>query len=382
MVLVSKKVGAMLLSCDEERDLVVALVGGAFETPLWTTFLDGLRRATGSSYTTLIVRMPGRPFEEAISVLSGDSPWKIDEVYRDHFYPRDPVVDESIVEGRPYSLDELLGPPGAMQSGIYRDFLAQNGITAVRQMRVQDPSGIDAWLTITRRGDDYTAQDCTLLTNLIPVLRSVLRQYVTIERERFAASLNAEAIRRLQFGWVTLDASGRVLECDEQGAQVLAHSGVVSRAANGRLVASEPELEREIAQAQSQLIEDPLSRPHAVTLSRNPWLDMLLVPASRRASISTKARAAVIAYVHGDSWRSADRCEQLAELFRLSPREAQLALALCRGMTIAEAAEEFGLAVGTARNYSKAIYAKTGARGLPDLVRIVMRSVLAVAPDD
>lgn len=56
-----------------------------------------------------------------------------------------------------------------------------------------------------------------------------------------------------------------------------------------------------------------------------------------------------------------------------------MALALCRGMTIAEAAVEFGVTVGTARNQTKAVYAKTGARGLPDLVRIIMRSVLAIA---
>jgi DNA-binding CsgD family transcriptional regulator len=66
-------------------------------------------------------------------------------------------------------------------------------------------------------------------------------------------------------------------------------------------------------------------------------------------------------------------------MFRLTPNEARLALALCRGMTIAEAAREYRIAVGTARNQTKAIYAKTGARGLPDLVRIIMRSVLAIA---
>jgi DNA-binding CsgD family transcriptional regulator len=48
-------------------------------------------------------------------------------------------------------------------------------------------------------------------------------------------------------------------------------------------------------------------------------------------------------------------------------------------MTLAEAASEFKLTIATARTYSKDIYHKTGARGLPDLVRIVMRSVLAIA---
>ena len=53
--------------------------------------------------------------------------------------------------------------------------------------------------------------------------------------------------------------------------------------------------------------------------------------------------------------------------------------ALSRGMSITEAAQDLGLTVETARNYSKKVYAKTGARGQPDLIRFVMRSVLAIA---
>lgn len=33
----------------------------------------------------------------------------------------------------------------------------------------------------------------------------------------FAASLTAEAVRRLHFGWLTLDSFGHVIECDERG---------------------------------------------------------------------------------------------------------------------------------------------------------------------
>ncbi|PHX98275.1 MAG: chemotaxis protein CheY, partial [Rhodospirillaceae bacterium] len=38
-----------------------------------------------------------------------------------------------------------------------------------------------------------------------------------------------------------------------------------------------------------------------------------------------------------------------------------------------------GLTVETARNYSKKIYAKTGARGHAELVRIILTSVLAIS---
>ena len=61
--------------------------------------------------------------------------------------------------------------------------------------------------------------------------------------------------------------------------------------------------------------------------------------------------------------------------------EARLALALSRGMSIPEAASKLDLKVGTVRKYSKTIYAKLGARGLADLVRIVLRSVLSLAPE-
>jgi DNA-binding CsgD family transcriptional regulator len=88
---------------------------------------------------------------------------------------------------------------------------------------------------------------------------------------------------------------------------------------------------------------------------------------------------AVIAYLQGDSRSDADRHEQIAQLFGLLPSEARLALALSRGLTIAEAAEALGLTIETARNYSKKIYAKTGTRGQSDLVRLILTSVLALA---
>ena len=105
---------------------------------------------------------------------------------------------------------------------------------------------------------------------------------------------------------------------------------------------------------------------------------MLLVPSNVRAG-ATRPTPALVAYVHADKSSSADRVEQLGQMFDLIPCEARLALALSRGMSIAEAAVELGLTLESARTYSKRIYAKTGARGQADLVRFIHRSVLAIA---
>ncbi|MBW8881597.1 MAG: hypothetical protein JF615_09290 [Asticcacaulis sp.] len=112
-------------------------------------------------------------------------------------------------------------------------------------------------------------------------------------------------------------------------------------------------LERQIVVAIRELAANPKSRARAITLNQDPWFDMLLAPAHGQP-ISAGPTPAVIAYVHGDNAPTADRCEQLVQLFALTPSEARLALALSRGMTIAEAAAEFGLTLETARNYSSA----------------------------
>jgi len=51
---------------------------------------------------------------------------------------------------------------------------------------------------------------------------------------------------------------------------------------------------------------------------------------------------------------------------------------MAQATSISDAADALGLTIETARNYSKKIYAKTGARGQAELVRIVLTSVLAV----
>lgn len=362
-----------------EPELLTQILEGAFESPLWAGFLDGLKRKTAADYTSLIFRPPGRPLNAVVHLYAGDpSPPMVERLYHEDLYQTDPLPYHQLAEGRPYALQELLRFDDPAHIHFYRNVVVPSGMAAMRMMRVQEASGVNAWLTIARHETDFGPADSQLLSAIGPALRGALRNFVALEQERFNAQIAGEAIRRMHFGWFSLDAAGRVLESDALGADILSLSSILRRGANGRLSARPAELDRALTAAIRELAADPRSRARAITLSRDPWLDMLLVP-THSQPISAKPEPAVIAYVHGDSSPSADRCEQLAQLFALTPSEARLALALSRGMTIAEAASEFGLTLETARNYSKKIYSKTGARGQPDLVRFVMRSVLAIA---
>jgi DNA-binding CsgD family transcriptional regulator len=363
----------------QTTDLLLPLMNGAFETPLWSTFLEKLRQHTQADYASLIFRPPGLPSNTVFHLFTGDrSPPVIQQLYRDSFYKQDPTPYHEMSEGRVYALGELLRSDDPAHAAYVKAVMVPSGMNVIRMMRVIEPSGVNAWLTITRRKQDFKPKDDSLLNSIAPYLRSVLRSFVALERERTNAVLAGDAIQRLRFGWITLDAAGHVLEADAQGRYILAKSGALRRDAHGFLKGASLRQGREILEAIKTLASASNARPRAMILSRDPWLDMLLVPASRN-SISAKSVPAVVAYVHSDSSLSSDRCEQLAQLFDLLPSEARLALALGRGMSIAEAAKELSLTVGSARTYTKKVYAKMGARGHPDLVRFVQRSVLQIA---
>jgi DNA-binding CsgD family transcriptional regulator len=369
------------MSGEDTADLIGPLIEGIVEDPLWSTFMARLRERLRAGYVSIVFRpLPiGTPDNRLIHLYAGQAwPSEVNREFLAAGRGSDPMPYHDLAADRVYALDELL-PSGDPARDRYRlQFLGPSGMKFMRMMRIEEPGGVSAWLTVSRARTDFDTADDAAIAGLAPYWRAALRSYVALERERVTASVAKEAIRRLNFGWLTLDGEGRILDVDAHAASMLAASDMLRKGRDGRLTARDPEVAREITGAIQALVNEPLSRPQAVVLNREPWLDMLLVPSSLR-SATTAPTPALVAYVHADNWSSADRCEQLGQMFDLIPSEARLALALSRGMSIAEAAGDLGLTVESARTYSKRIYAKTGARGQADLVRFMHRSVLAIA---
>jgi len=65
----------------------------------------------------------------------------------------------------------------------------------------------------------------------------------------------------------------------------------------------------------------------------------------------------------------------LVALFDLSPAEARLTISLVKCGALSAAAMECSLTEGSARQYMKRIFNKTGTRGQVELVALIMGSV-------
>ncbi|MCB5945201.1 hypothetical protein [Acidocella sp. KAb 2-4] len=361
--------------------LIAALHEGPFEDSLWNDFLNKWRVRMRADYTGIIFRPPDRPFAQVLEFFSGRrAPAELQKLYDEQLYKVDPfeTLHLQLQEGRVYALPELLNEADPMHAAFRRTMLEPSGINFMRLIRVTEPSGVSAWLSMARADEDFSAAEEELLARLTKHFRQSLRSRIVLERQRQQSSVADDVFSRLNFGWITIDTTGSIVEVSPSAHRMMVQNPGLTISKNGRLNANSPAVQRKLFASLTHICSAVAPRPRALNISDDPWLNLLLVPLVRPA-ISTARTPVMIAYLQGDTRTTADRHEQIAELFGLLPSEARLAWALSRGQSIAEAAENLSLTIGTARNYSKKIYSKMGARGQADLVRFILSSVLALA---
>lgn len=363
----------------EETDLLSAAFDGPFEQPMWQTFLERLRVRTRADSASITFRPPDRPRSSTIHLVAGRAiPRELAQLYEREVWERDPLPYFDLREERVYSLSELLLPGDPVHDAFRRDMMIPNKVNAMRLMRITEPGGVSAWISINRETNDFTPADGALLSRIGPHFRRALRCYAEIERQKASARIADNVMARLNFGWIRLDANGVVMEESQEAAKLMQYGVGLRRTRSGRLIADDPLIDRKLSRAMRAIVKEANPRPHAINVSMDPWVNLLIVPAAPDPQSPTASGAAV-AYIQGDNRSRSDRHEQIAELFGLLPSEARLALALSNGQSIAEAAQSLGITVETARNYSKKIYAKMGARGQSDLIRFILTSVLALS---
>ena len=359
-----------------ETELLVPLHEGMFELPMWDTFLKRLIQATQCDLASLLIHAPDST--SAIQLSAGPlapAP-RLQQLFDERSGNRKPSQTPAMREGRVYSLPELLEHGGDNRRTFVTDVLEPLDIRHMRSIRLADPSGLDVWLVLAS-SSEIAPSASALLTALLPHLRVALRVLARLEQEKARASMTAGAFSHIDFGWIAVDRRCQIVDMDEQAQRFLSRSAALREGPYRRLIPSSPSIDRQLTSLVKSFAENPEARPRAVNLSQDPWIDILVSPV-RVSSLSVGGGAVAVVYFRGDQSSSADRCQQLIDVFKLTQSEARFAWSIAQGISIADAAEKHGLTIETARNYSKKIYAKTGARGQVDFMRRVLTSVVAI----
>ncbi|MEO9913103.1 helix-turn-helix transcriptional regulator [Parasphingorhabdus sp.] len=366
----------MSIILSEEHDLIAALHRGTLGAPPWEDFLEQLRRRTAADYASLFFQGEHDWLQSVrIPALNRTSD-AINEIHQWDSGDTKTLPHNTMRLNRVYSLDELIDSNNPLQNRFKALFVQDENIRFARNMRVAEPNGGQIWISLGREKSDFSASDGALLGSLSNHLAIAAGTHSELERQRLKAGISADAIMRLNFGWLLLDASGRIIDMSEQAEVLVQEAQTLRKSPDGRLITERSDAQG-ILHKFLKMRQAGENAVRTVHLSDEPWLDMLLT--NPPADLPGALQPVAIAFVHGERSSSVDRSQHLANLFGLSLQEARLAVHISRGVTIREAAMLLGLTLETTRLYSKRIYAKTGTRGQADLVRLILASIVALA---
>jgi DNA-binding CsgD family transcriptional regulator len=114
--------------------------------------------------------------------------------------------------------------------------------------------------------------------------------------------------------------------------------------------------------------------PGVVLVPRVAQRDLMVLISPMRMAARPEVRSGALLFVFDPEAAPHIRTELVQRLFGLSEAEAQLAVAICSGLTPEAASVERGTSLNTVRTQLKSIFAKTGTSRQADLVSVLLAS--------
>ena len=212
---------------------------------------------------------------------------------------------------------------------------------------------------------------------VVPHIRRAILINRAIELKTAEAGRFAETIDGLAAGVFLLDRHCHLVHANLAAREYLASGGFL-RLTGGRLVASDPEsnqlLRAAIAAAGSgdaELGTKGIAMPLTARDGEHYVAQLLPLTSGSRRQAGPAYSAVAALFVHKAAMDVSAPPEIIAKLYKLTPSELRVLLAIVAIGGIAETPEGLDIGAATVKTHLHCLFAKTGARGQADLVKLV-----------
>ena len=268
-----------------------------------------------------------------------------------------------------------------LDSQVYRDALKPSGVRYTMAVVLQSNPQQALCLAVGRSAapGDFQDADASLIALLAPHVAAAL----AVRNELEGARARAAVLDEIDRGIVLLDAAGRICLANREAERILGdNDGLMSAA--GALSASRPSetarLRSMVAEAARASAGEGLHCGGFTSIGRPSGrsdYQVRVAPASvtlaEQLGIERQSLAAL--FVRDLERASPPPPEALIGLYELTKAEAQVAIRIFAGSTLAEAAGELGISNNTAKTHLKSIFQKVGVTRQAQLVRHITLAV-------
>jgi len=379
------------------EELIGLLYEGPLESRPWQSALPLLRQLTDAEVVSLILRPPAegdkgvilnclRPESaegEEETRIGDPNDWEL-TAYREQFFALDPFINlplDTVV-----TLDDLLPGDELTASDYYQHYLEPTGLFHILGLDTEEPNGMLARLRLSRRRDEssFGAGERALVERIAPHLNRAIRLYARLSRTTSERDLYSGAVDQLAVATIILDEKGRLLNTNAVARALLAQADGLSLH-DSRLHIDGRDINRELQDALQTIIDahhrGESSVVRALRVPRSSGrsdLGLVIRPVPGSEWSEGQASPSAAVFISDPDLRESASQATLGELFSLTPAEANLAILLSRGLSLAEASETQNISQHTARAQLKSIFSKTGVSRQAELVRLILKSVASL----
>ena len=364
---------------DDLSNLIGEIYDTTLDASLWDQTLKKAAGFIGGSNAALWSKDADEENGDVIHAWGFDPCYV--RAYLDEYCRMDPAATTHFVAGigNPVAQSTLVPEHEFLESRFYREWARPQNLIDCMQMTVDKSGTALALFAVSRHkrhgvADKQASQRMRLLA---PHLRRAVLVAKVMGTAKAQASALAETFDGLRAGMFLVDRKGRIVHANIAGHSMMAKGDVLSRI-GARLFLNEARSNRHLSSILAAAGDgDAALGAAGVTLplsarSGERYAAHVLPLTSGLRDRAAKTYSAVAAlFVHGATTPSRSAPEAIIKIFRLTPTELNVLLAIVEVGGAPEVAELLGIAVSTVKTHLSRVYDKTGAKRHADLVKLV-----------
>ena len=382
---------------NSEESILGGLIGLSYESALeptkWSEFLKQIVPTANarSAFLRLVdVRAADVGFFETIGY---DANWAA--AYRNHFVRLDPYLATWTRQpvGLLVSTESVVGLAERRNTEYHNDYERPQDIKEGLGCILGRSDGYDLQFALQRGGRSTLGflEDTRCMRLLKPLMPHLARS-VQIQRRLAKATEQRsgalEVLHRLRAGVILTDRRGYPYFVNRAAEQLMAACPGVNVGREGlqlRRPGDTAQLERMIGEAK-RILDGEIAVVHdclSIPLPNGELLQIQVTPLiSERTSCGSDIVPGSLAFFISRPGQQYLSAQKLMRLYGLTRAEARLAAALAQGQSLEEISSVFGISIATVRTQLNAVFGKTGTRRQPELVALLLSSVLAYLTTD
>lgn len=364
------------------QDLIEAIYCAALSPVAWSHVASLLREQFGSVMESFYVLDPALGTVTSLYMQGVEERW-LESLPEMFFRDDNPFAAHALALNKPgtvrtsENLPTLLGEDALpfAQSAYFNEWMRPQGFRHTLGTTVSASGMRSANVSLFRAGDQraFNDGDAAALALLARHFGFALRMHERLAEADVRAAAAVDALELLHSPLAVVDAQRRLIYASP-GLEMMLRTGETLSLSASRISARMPQDDDKLARIVHEAIHAQSAAVAPCTLGPEGGsaLHVQAFPLIRPSYAGMPGPRHVVLLITRTEPANLQHLEELARRFGLTRAQARLAVALCGGLTLRDAADRCGIGYGTARGYLKMIFLKTGTRRQTDLVTLLL----------